>query len=177
MDNRFLTARRAEPGRARGRPTICRVVMPWRALPILLALAVAAAGTGCGTAGPRGVSPGTPASVRDEPGGVSAGPARTDVPEPARAPALTRTPACMVLPMPGAPEGLAVDEPDGILAVGLHKPDGLALVSVQTGRVRTVVRLPGAPRHLQLAARPGRSWFPPSRSGGCTRWPCPAGRW
>ena len=122
--------------------------MPRRALPILLTLAVVAAGTGCGTAGPRGVSPGTPASVRDEPGGVSAGPARTDVPEPARAPALTRTPAGTVLPMPGAPEGLAVDEPDGILAVGLRRPDGLALISVQTGR-REAVAIPREGRRVR----------------------------
>ncbi len=150
--------------------------MPRRALPILLTLAVVAAGTGCGTAGPRGVSPGTPASVRDEPGGVSAGPARTDVPEPARAPALTRTPAGTVLPMPGAPEGLAVDEPDGILAVGLRRPDGLALISVQTGRIRTMVRLPGAPRHLQLAGPAGPVLVPAEQVGRLYQVALPSGK-
>jgi len=59
---------------------------------------------------------------------------RTDVPEPARAPVLKRVPAGTVLPMPGAPEGLAVDERDGLLAVGLRRPDAVALVSVRAMR-------------------------------------------
>jgi DNA-binding beta-propeller fold protein YncE len=57
--------------------------------------------------------------------------------------------------MPGAPEGLAVDDPDSILAVGLRRPDAVALVNVTTGQVRKIVRLPGAPRHLQLAGPAG----------------------
>lgn len=77
------------------------------------------------------------------------------MPEPARAPALTRAPAGTVVAMPGSPEGLAVDDPDGIIAVGLRGPDGVALVNVMTGQVRMVVRLPGAPRHLQLAGPTG----------------------
>jgi hypothetical protein len=107
---------------------------------------------------------------------VSAGPARTDVPEPARAPALTRTPAGTVLPMPGAPEGLAVDEPDGILAVGLRRPDGLALISVQTGRIRTMVRLPGAPRHLQLAGPAGPVLVPAEQVGRLYQVALPSGK-
>ncbi len=121
-----------------------------RALPALLTLAVAAAGTGCGTGGA---------------GDVSATPVRTDVPEPARAPALTRAPAGTVRPMPGAPEGLAVDDADGLLAVGLRRPDGLALVSAMTGRVQRVVRLPGAPRHLQLAGPRGPVLVPAEQAG------------
>jgi len=115
-----------------------------RVVPILLALAAA----GCGTAGVSGAA-GSP--------GAAHGPVavRTDVPEPAKAPPLTERPAGTVVAMPGAPEGLAVDDPDGILAVGLRRPDAVALVNVTTGRVRRVIRLPGAPRHLQLAGPAG----------------------
>jgi hypothetical protein len=67
--------------------------------------------------------------------------------------------------MPGAPEGLAVDDPDGILAVGLRGPDGVALVNVMTGRVRMLVRLPGAPRHLQLAGPAGPVLVPAEQVG------------
>ncbi len=145
-----------------------------RALPILLALVVMATDTGCGTAGHGGSSAGAsgiPADARTaSPSargavGVIPAPARTDVPEPARAPALTQAPAGTLLPMPGAPEGLAVDEPDGILAVGLRRPGAVALVSVLTGRVRTVVRLPGAPRHLQLAGPAGPVLVPAEQVG------------
>lgn len=147
-----------------------------RALPILLTLVVVAVGTGCGTAGPGGA----PAGARGSPAGArtasasargavggppAATPVRTDVPEPARAPALTRAPAGTVLPMPGAPEGLAVDEPDGLLAVGLRRPDAMALVSVLSGRVRKVIRLPGAPRHLQLAGPAGPVLVPAEQVG------------
>jgi hypothetical protein len=91
--------------------------------------------------------------------------ARTDVPEPARAPALTQRPAGTVVPLPGAPEGLAVDAPGGILAVGVRDPDGIALVDAATGRVRTLVRLPGSARHLQLAGPAGPVLVPAEQVG------------
>jgi hypothetical protein len=102
-------------------------------------------------------------------------PARTDVPEPARAPALARAPAGTVLLMPGVPEGLAVDHRDGLLAVGLHRPDGVALVSAVTGRVRKVVRLPGAPRHLQLAGPAGPVLVPAEQGGRLFQVALPSG--
>ena len=150
-----------------------------RALPILLALAAAAAGAGCGSAAgahraPAGTG-GASAGARGPSGSVSAASSRTDVPEPARAPALTRAPAGTVLTVPGAPEGLAVDARDGILAVGLRRPDGLALVSVLTGRVRTVVRLPGAPRHLQLAGPAGPVLVPAEQVGRLFQVALPSG--
>ena len=91
--------------------------------------------------------------------------ARTDVPEPATAPALDGRPAGTVIALPGAPEGMAVDVPDGILAVGVRDPDGIALVSTATGRVRKLVRLPAAPRHLQLAG-PARPVLVPAEQAG-----------
>ena len=77
-----------------------------RIVPILLALAAA----GCGTASVSGAA-GSPVAAH---GPVAV---RTDVPEPAKAPPLTERPAGTVVAMPGAPEGLAVDDPDDILAV------------------------------------------------------------
>jgi hypothetical protein len=90
---------------------------------------------------------------------------RTDVPEPATAPPLAATPAGTVVPLPGSPEGLALDAKDGILAVGLREPDGIALVNASTGRVRGIVRLPGAPRHLQLAGPQGPVLVPAEQAG------------
>jgi sugar lactone lactonase YvrE len=132
----------------------------WRDKLILLAVAVmvpAAALAGCGATG--AVSGSALAGGGSEPA------ARTDVPEPATAPALDRRPAGVVVPMPGDPEGMAVDATDGILAVGVRDPDGVALVSTATGRVRTVVRLPGAPRHLQLAGPAGPVLVPAEQAG------------
>jgi sugar lactone lactonase YvrE len=116
-------------------------------LAVVAAVATVAVATvaGCGSSGGQrsAADAGTPAV------------ARSDVPEPAKAPPLTRRPAGEVVALPGAPEGLAVDVRDGILAVGVRKPDGVALVDTATGRQRTLVRLPGAPRHLQLAGPAG----------------------
>lgn len=131
------------------------------AVPIAAAAVVAAAAAGCGAAGVSG----------------SAGsPVRTDVPEPARAPALTRAPAGTVVAMPGSPEGLAVDDADAIIAVGLHGPDGVALVNVATGRVRMVVRLPSGPRHLQLAGPAGPVLVPAEKVGQLFQIALPSGK-
>jgi DNA-binding beta-propeller fold protein YncE len=118
----------------------------------------AAALSGCGATG---------AASGSAVAGSGSGPAavRTDVPEPATAQALDRQPAGIVVPMPGAPEGMAVDVPGGILAVGVRGPDGVALVSTATGRVRMLVRLPGAPRHLQLAGLAGPVLVPAEQAG------------
>ena len=78
--------------------------------------------------------------------------------------------------MPGSPEGLAVDDRDAILAVGLRKPDGVALVNVATGRVRLIVRLPGAPRHLQLAGPAGPVLVPAEQAGQLFQIALPGGQ-
>jgi DNA-binding beta-propeller fold protein YncE len=77
--------------------------------------------------------------------------------------------------MPGAPEGMAVDVPGGILAVGLRAPDGVALVSTATGRVRMLVRLPGAPRHVQLAGPTGPVLIPAEQSDQLLQVALPSG--
>jgi sugar lactone lactonase YvrE len=111
--------------------------------PTAMIVAVLAAGAGCGT----------PAATAGH--GTAAAPVRTDVPEPATAPPVAGRPAGRVVALPGGPEGLAVDARDGILAVGIRQPAGVALVDAATGRERRVIRLPAAPRHLELAGPAG----------------------
>ena len=78
--------------------------------------------------------------------------------------------------MPGTPEGLAADDPGGILAVGLRRPDAVALVDVTTGRVRKIVRLPGAPRHLQLAGPAGPVLVPAEQADQLIQLALPSGK-
>jgi hypothetical protein len=144
--------------------TLLAVLRQQIGLAVVIAAVVAGA-AGCGPPGSRGA----PAAAR---------PAvlRTDVPEPATAPPLARPPAGRVVPLPGGPEGLAVDARDGILAVGIRSPGGVALVDTATGRERTVVRLPGAPRHLQLAGPAGPVLVPLEGPGRLVQLALPAGR-
>jgi DNA-binding beta-propeller fold protein YncE len=145
----------------------------WRDRLILLAVMAAVPGaaavSGCGTTGAASGSGLTDAGSRPAV-------ARTDVPEPATAPALDGKPAGVVVPMPGAPEGLAVDVPGGILAVGVRDPNGIALVSTATGKVRMLVRLPGAPRHLQLAGETGPVLVPAEQASQLFQVALPSGR-
>lgn len=70
--------------------------------------------------------------------------------EPAASPPASGRPDGRVVRVGDGPEGLAVDPRTGVAAVGLR--DGrLALVDAATGAVRRRVRLPSAPRHVQLA--------------------------
>ncbi|MGX6450107.1 YncE family protein, partial [Patulibacter sp. S7RM1-6] len=75
--------------------------------------------------------------------------------EPPRAPTQTATPAGDVFPVGNRPEGIVADARTGVVAVGLRRPDRLALVDGDSGRVVRRVSLPGAPRHLQLAGAGG----------------------
>ncbi len=75
--------------------------------------------------------------------------------EPASAPAPARAPAGRVVRVGREPEGVAFDGETGLVAVGLREPAQLALVEGASGRVRERVELPGAPRHLELAAPGG----------------------
>jgi DNA-binding beta-propeller fold protein YncE len=130
------------------------VLFPRLGLTVMIG-AVLAAGTGCGTsATPPG--PGsaiTPAAGQTR--APSAAAERTDVPEPATAPPAGQRPAGRVVALPGGPEGLAVDARDGLLAAGIRQPAGVALVDTATGRERRIIRLAGAPRHLELAGPAG----------------------
>ena len=140
---------------------------------VALVAAIVAGATGCGP----GASPGLPATGPASPGtGGRAAATRTDVPEPATAPPVTRPPAGTVRPLPGEPEGLAVDAAGAILAAGVRAPDGVALVDTSTGREVKVVRLAGAPRHLALAGPAGPLLVPLEQTGQLVQLSLPAGR-
>lgn len=74
--------------------------------------------------------------------------------EPAKSPPLRAQPAGRVSVVGHDPEGLVADPVTGLLAVGLHKPDQLALVDAAQGKVVRRVALPASPRHLALE-KPG----------------------
>lgn len=95
--------------------------------------------------------------------------------EPASAPPLTERPVGRVVPVGFKPEGAVADPVTGIVAVGLREPDELALVDGRTGEVTKRVRLPGAPRHLQLAGDGGPVLVPAERADALTRVSLPDG--
>jgi hypothetical protein len=154
-------------------PAVLRLRMGLAAMAAVIAAITVAGAAGCGPA----ASPGSPGTGPASPGTVGRpAAARTDVPEPATAPPVTRPPAGTVRPLPGEPEGLAVDSGDAILAAGVRTPDGVALVDTSTGRELKVVRLPGAPRHLALAGPAGPLLVPLEQTSQLVQLALPAGR-
>jgi DNA-binding beta-propeller fold protein YncE len=95
--------------------------------------------------------------------------------EPAPAPPLAERPAGRVVPVGSKPEGAVADPVTGLVAVGLREPDELALVDGRTGEVTKRVRLPGAPRHLQLASGGGPVLVPAERADALARVTLPTG--
>ena len=101
--------------------------------------------------------------------------ARTDVPEPAVAPTVAGAPPGRIVPLPGEPEGLALDSRTGTLAVAIRKPDAVVLVDAATGVERARIPLGGAPRHLQLAGPGGPVLAPAEGNDRLYRIALPAG--
>jgi DNA-binding beta-propeller fold protein YncE len=95
--------------------------------------------------------------------------------EPASSPPLEARPAGRVVPVGNRPEGAVADPVTGLVAVGLRDPDALALVDGATGRVDRRVPLPGAPRHLQLAAPGGPVLVPAEPADELVRVALPGG--
>jgi DNA-binding beta-propeller fold protein YncE len=95
--------------------------------------------------------------------------------EPASSGPLTERPAGRVVPVGFKPEGVVADPVTGLVAVGLREPDELALVDGRSGEVARRVRLPGAPRHLQLAGDGGPVLVPAERADALTRVSLPRG--
>lgn len=95
--------------------------------------------------------------------------------EPASAPPLAERPAGRVVPVGFKPEGAVADPVTGLVAVGLRQPDELALVNGRSGEVTKRVRLPGAPRHLQLAGDGGPVLVPAEGADALTRVSLPDG--
>ncbi|HEV3000338.1 MAG TPA: hypothetical protein VGW75_06330 [Solirubrobacteraceae bacterium] len=95
--------------------------------------------------------------------------------EPARAPAPSKRPAGSVTRVGGRPEGVAADGATGLVAVASAKPDQLALVDHRDGRVVRRVPLPGAARHLRLAAPGGPVLVPVESADRLVQVPLPRG--
>jgi hypothetical protein len=77
--------------------------------------------------------------------------------EPAVSPVPTEAPAGEVVDLGtgGGPEGMVADPVTGLVAIALRQPNRLVLVDGRTGKVTRTVPVPGAARHLQLAAPGG----------------------
>jgi DNA-binding beta-propeller fold protein YncE len=95
--------------------------------------------------------------------------------EPDTSPPLEARPAGRVVPVGNRPEGVAADPVTGLVAVGLRDPAELALVDAGSGRVRTRVPLPGAPRHLSLAGPGGPVLVPTEPGDALSRVALPGG--
>ncbi len=80
------------------------------------------------------------------------------------------------MPVGFKPEGAVADPATGLVAVGLREPAALALVDGRSGEVKRRVRLPGAPRHLQLAGDGGPVLVPAERADALTRVALPGGQ-
>jgi DNA-binding beta-propeller fold protein YncE len=89
--------------------------------------------------------------------GCGSEPAR-DLPpaaEPPTSPPIAAAPAGHVIKVGHGPEGVAADPVTGRVAVALRRPARLAILDGRSGRVIRVLPLPGAARHLTLAAPGG----------------------
>jgi len=94
--------------------------------------------------------------------GCASEPAR-DLPpaaEPPSSPAIAAHPAGRVMEIGHGPEGIAADPVTGRVAVALRRPARLAILDGRSGRTIRVLRLPGAARHLTLAAPGGPLLIP-----------------
>jgi DNA-binding beta-propeller fold protein YncE len=95
--------------------------------------------------------------------------------EPASSPPLAARPAGHVVTVGTKPEGIAVDPGTRLAAVALRDPARIALVDVRTGHVTRRVAVPGAARHLQLAAPGGPVLVPAEAAGRLARVALPQG--
>ncbi|MEO9224010.1 MAG: hypothetical protein ABI276_03365 [Acidimicrobiales bacterium] len=80
-------------------------------------------------------------------------------PEPAISPPPTGSVPGLVLPLAGAPEGVAVVR-SGTVAVSVRQPDGIVLFNVADPTARSMVPLGGSARHLFLAGPDGPLLIP-----------------
>lgn len=71
--------------------------------------------------------------------------------EPAPSPEVEGTPPGQVVEVGDGAEGVAFDPRTGLVAVGTREPDELVLLDGVSGEVRERVRIPSAPRHLDVA--------------------------
>jgi DNA-binding beta-propeller fold protein YncE len=98
------------------------------------------------------------------------------VAEPGTAPTVAVAPAGRVVHVGGQQaEGIVADPVTHLVAVGVRNPTGLVLVDGHTGQVTVRVPLPGALRHLQLAAPAGPVLVPDEDAGALLTVALPAG--
>ena len=95
--------------------------------------------------------------------------------EPGRAPVPEKRPAGRVVEVGDRPEGVVFDAKSGLVAVGVSEPPQLVLLD-REGTVRRRVPLPGAPRHLQLAAPGGPVLVPSEPADALVEVSLPDGR-
>ena len=91
--------------------------------------------------------------------------------EPARAPKPREAPAGQVVRVGSLPEGVVADTRTPGVAVGVREPDELVLLDGRSGRVIRRVKLPAAPRHLQLAGSGGPVLVPAERANALAEVP------
>lgn len=97
-------------------------------------------------------------------------------PEPAQSPVLRERPKGRVVRLPGRPEGMAFDERNQQLAVGINEPRGLiAFVDGASGTARREVPLPGGPRHLRFDGAGGPLLVPAEDASALVEVPSRAG--
>ena len=77
------------------------------------------------------------------------------VPEPATAPAIRARPPGQLLTVGGLPEGIAVDDTTGTLAVAVRDPAAIVLIGLRSLAVERRIPLGGAARHIALASAGG----------------------
>ena len=98
-------------------------------------------------------------------------------PEPAQSPNLRERPEGRVVRLPGRPEGMAFDERNQQLAVGINEPRGLiAFADAAERQDKREVQLPGGPRHLRLAAPDGPLLVPAEDASALIEVPLRGGR-
>src|SRR5262249_42696723 len=76
-------------------------------------------------------------------------------PEPATAPPARAHPPGQLLTVGGQPEGIAVDDTTGTLAVAVRDPAAIVLIGLRSIAVERRIALDGAARHLALAGAGG----------------------
>ena len=134
-------------------------VVPVRALCVALAVAGVGALGGCGAH--RALAPAY---------------LRSHAAEPAHDPRLGARPAGRSVRVGADPQGIAVAAGRGLVAVGVHNPSGIVLLSSRSGRVLRRIRIAYAPRHLQLVGPEGPLLVPEEGVNRVLEMSLPSGR-
>ncbi len=96
--------------------------------------------------------------------------------EPALSPPARQRPVGESIYVGTLPEGIVADPRTGLVVVGVRQPAGLVLLDARTGAVRAKIAIPGAPRHLQLAAPGGPVLVPEEPVASVLEVGLPSGR-